>query len=266
MKAPRQRIITHLAVITATLLIVATAGSAAVVVVPNAQTSVEGNYDNTWPFSCGVLYTSQRYQQVYLGSEVGSGTITQIAFRPDGVLGGAFGPTTITGVTITLSSTSAAPDSMSLTFASNVGADVTTVFSGNLVLQSADTGGPPRDFDIVVPLTTRFTFNGATGKNLLLDVTIPTCVTTTPFDAQDTSADPVSRTFTLSSGAGSATADLGDTVGLVTQFTLSPASQGAPTLGGVGLFVCVLLLLGIAAWSLARGRFGESRDHTASKL
>jgi hypothetical protein len=261
MRAPRQHNIFSLAVITAALLTVAKAGSAAVVVVPNAQTSVEGNQQNAWPFNC-VGFGSQRYQQVYRGSEVGRGTITQIAFRPDGAAGAggaAFGPTTITGVTITLSSTNAAPDSLSLTFASNVGADVTTVFSGNLILQSTNTGGPPRNFDILIPLTTPFAFDAATGKNLLLDVTIPTCATTIYFDAQGTAADPVSRTVTVAGGAGSPVANVADTVGLVTQFTvLSP--QATPTLGGVGLFVCVLLLLATAAWSLARGRSGERRD------
>ncbi len=223
-----------------------------VVVVPNAQTTAEGNFDNSFPFNCGTLsLSSQRYQQVYLGSELGSGTITRIAFRPDSAVTSAFGPTTIPGVTITLSSTMAAPDTLSATFAANVGADVTTVFSGNLVLSSADVGGPPRNFDIVIPLATPFPFAAASGKNLLLDVTIPTCATTARFDAQKTSGDAVSRGVTTVSGAASATADLVDTAGLVTQFTLAPR-EGAPVVGTLGLLAAGVMLLSVGLWTLMR--------------
>ncbi len=223
-----------------------------VVVVPKAQETVEGNGDNSFPFNCAFLgLSSQRYQQVYLGSEVGSGTITRIAFRPDPLNISAFGPTTIPGVTITLSSTTAAPDALSPTFAANVGADVTTVFSGNLVLSSANVGGPPRNFDIVIPLATPFPFAATSGKNLLLDVTIPTCATTARFDAQETSGDAVSRGVTTVSGAASATADLVDTAGLVTQFTLAPR-EGAPVVGTLGLLAAGVMLLSVGLWTLMR--------------
>ena len=59
------------------------------------------------PWNCSPA-ASQRYQQAYLGAEVGTGVITQIAFRPKG---GPFGPTSIPGVTIMLSSTSNGPSS-----------------------------------------------------------------------------------------------------------------------------------------------------------
>ena len=96
-------------------------GLAAEVVVPNAQATVEGNTTGLPTFACLQLSSSARYQQVYRGSEVGSGIITQIAFRQDGDSGLAFGPVTISGVTITLSSTSKGPDTLSQNFADNVG-------------------------------------------------------------------------------------------------------------------------------------------------
>jgi hypothetical protein len=229
-------------------LLIAVPPVASAIVVPNAQTAVEGNTNNDFPFGCSS-FSSMRYQQVYLGSEVGSGTITQIAFRQDGVSGGAFGPTTINGITITLSSTSAAPDGLSTTFANNVGADVTTVFTGNLTLSSAACpGAGPCPFDIVIPLQTPFSFNPAGGLNLLLDVTIPTCVSITIFDAQQ-STDSVSRAFTTTLGSGSPTADPTDTAGLVTQFT---NTQGIPTLSEWAMIAMVLLLVGIAVWRLRR--------------
>ncbi|MFI5394192.1 MAG: hypothetical protein ACHQ9S_01555 [Candidatus Binatia bacterium] len=223
-----------------------------VVVVPETQATVEGNSENAFPFNCSLLaLASQRYQQVYLGSEVGSGSITRIAFRPDSLIPSAFAPTTIPGVTITLSSTTAAPDSLSAIFAANVGADVTTVFSGSLTLSSADVGGPPRHFDIVIPLGAPFRFDATTGRNLLLDVTIPTCAATARFDAQNTAGDPVSRATTIASGAGSGTADLVDTVGLVTQFTLA-VPTAAPTIGPIGLLACAVILVSVGLWSIRR--------------
>jgi len=232
----------------ATLLIVVRPAESATVVVPNAQTAVEGNADNVSPFSCSVVGGSMRYQQVYLGPQVGSGTITEIRFRQDGGNGAAFGPTTINGITITLSSTSAAPDGLSATFANNVGADVTTVFSGNLTLSSAACGAGPCPFDIVIPLQTTFPFNAGSGPNLLLDVTIPTCVTTTPFDAQNTIGDSVSRANDTNSGSSTATTV--DSLGLVTQFT--GVSTSIPTLSEWAMIGMVLILAGIAVWRLRR--------------
>jgi len=229
------------------LLIAVPPLASATVVVPNAQTAVEGNANNSFPFNCLLLTPSMRYQQVYLGPEVGSGTITQIAFRQDGGGGGAFGPTTINGITITLSSTSAAPDGLSNTFMSNVGADETTVFSGNLTLSSPASLADPKPFDIVIPLQTPFAFNAASGLNLLLDVTIPTCAVTNTYDAQNTAGDSVSRVHALNSISATGPTD---TVGLVTQFT--GVSTAIPTLSEWAMIAMVLISVGIAVWRLRR--------------
>jgi len=211
-----------LAAVVAILLSVVPA--AAQVVVPNAQAFVEGDGNNAFPFSCTVITTSMRYQQVYLASEVATGWITQIAFRQDAA-STAFGPTLIPGVSIKLSSTSNAPDTLSTTFATNVGADATTVFSGGLTLSSAASAAVPRPFNITIPLTTPFLFDATAGTNLLLDVTIPTCVTTDQFDSQNPTGDSVSRVSATSSGAAAGTAN---SFGLVTQFTISPAPSVSP--------------------------------------
>jgi len=215
----------RLALLLAVLLsFVPAVGSAALVVVPEAQEFIEGDGNNGFPFNCSIFTSSMRYQQVYLAPEVGSGTITEVRFRQDGG-GSAFGATLISGVTITLSSSSNGPDTLSATFATNIGADVTTVFSGGLTLSSAASAAVPRPFDIVIPLQTPFYFDATAGKNLLLDVTIPTCPTTTQFDSENPSGDSVSRVFAGSSGAASGTAD---SFGLVTQFTISPPVSVSP--------------------------------------
>lgn len=186
------------------------------VVVPNSLATVDGNNINSIPFDCGQngAVPSMRYQQIYAGGQVGSGSITQVAFR-DGV----FAPTVIPNVTIRMSTSSKAVTGLSTTFANNVGADVATVFSGNLTL-SGSGGATPGPFDIVIPLQTPFPFNGANG-NLLLDVTIPTCVKTAFFDAdvQDLTAIGIARVYSFTSGATTGRDDDGSWGGLVTQFS-----------------------------------------------
>jgi hypothetical protein len=236
------------------LLIAVPPLASATAVVPNAQAAVEGDESNVYPFHCSVLQTSQRYQQIYLGSEVGTGVITEIRFRQDGVFGGAFGPTITNGITITLSSTTAAPDGLSNTFASNIGADVTTVFSGDLTLSSATSAAVPRPFDIVILLQTPFSFNPSGGLNLLLDVTIPTCVSTTLFDMQNSDGDSVSRAATSDSGSGSLTADFSDTRGLITQFTTGVSPPPIPTLSEWAQIGMALILVAVAIWGLRRRR------------
>src|SRR5207249_8841041 len=79
---------------------------------------------------------------------------------------------TLPDIQIDLSTTSAGDDGLSTTYANNVGADDTVVFTrGALTLSSAFTGPPdgPKDFDIIITLTTPFLYNPALG-NLLLDV------------------------------------------------------------------------------------------------
>jgi len=212
--------------------LVALLGSAAraQVVVPNAQTTVEGNFNNLHPFSCRSLtLNSERYQQVYRGTEIGTGNILEIRFRGDGTTDSSFGSTTFPGVVITLSSTTAAPDALSTTFANNVGSDVTTVFSGSLTLASAASMMVPRPFDITITLTTPFFFDAAAGKNLLLDVKIPTCMTTNVFDVQSTTGDSVSRLYTTAVDGVNLSTGTVDTAGLVTQFILNVPPTFTPT-------------------------------------
>lgn len=241
----------------ATLIIVGTATAletiasptkAEVVVVPNASAAVQGNFGTIYPFSCASnALMSQRLQQVYMGTEVGSGTITEIRFRQHGT-GSAFGPTTLPNVTIALSTTSAPVDSLDLTFANNVGSDVTTVFSGDLTLSSAACSSTPCPFDIVIPLSTPFPFDASAG-NLLLDVTIPTCAVTTEFNGVNMN-DSVSRVFTVGSGSTSPTADIPSTRGLITLFNVF--TRPAPTLSTWGMAALLVALLGFGVVTARR--------------
>jgi hypothetical protein len=217
---------------------------AGTLVVPGSDTATEGNTNNCFPFgiSC-VGSTSQRYQQVYASSEFGGRTIliTGIDFRPDADTGRAFS-TTLSSMSVDLSTTSAAVDALSLTFADNVGADNTSVFgTGPLSISSAFAGplAGPKAFDIHIEFTTSFLYNPANG-NLLLDVRNFGGGFTTQFDA-DSNGGATSRVYNLFD-VGSATASGRDSLGLVTQFDVGAGvpepSTGLLISGAlVGLFL-----------------------------
>jgi hypothetical protein len=214
------------------------------VVVPSGATATEGNSNNAFPFDIGDG-ASMRYQQVYGASDfsavpMGGGFITQIAFRPDADGGAAFS-STLPSIRIDLSTTTAAVDGLGTTFADNVGANDTIVYGGAsgapLSLSSAFTGpaGGPKDFEILVNLTTPFFYNPAAG-NLLLDVRNFGGGMTTAFDAVDTLGDSVSRASTNVSDVNSSSADFTDSLGLVTRFTFQAVPEPS---------IWTLLLLGL---------------------
>jgi hypothetical protein len=209
------------------------------VVVPNSARTAEGNSNNSYPFNITPFgLPSQRYQQLYAASQFGSGgLITQIIFRPDAFAGTAF-TSTLPDIQIDLAYSSAADDGLSTTYANNITAGDTVVFArGPLTLSSAFTGPPngPKDFDIIITLTTPFFYNPALG-NLLLDVRNFGAGTTTSFDAVFTSGDGVSRLFNQNvNGTTGST----DTLGLVTGFNIVPEPGTAMLLAGGGTLLAL---------------------------
>jgi hypothetical protein len=194
-------------------------------VVPNANAAAEGNTNNIRPFvSATGSNGGLRYQQVYSASQFGAFAgaprqITQIAFRNDGTFGQPFA-VTLPSANVHLSTTTQAPDALSTTFAANVGPDDTAVYDAALPLASSNTGSP-RNFDIVITLTTPFTYNPSTG-NLLLDIRLTnTTSVATAFDAQNIAGDSTSRVMGVE-GDVNATSGLAESVGLVTRFTHVP--------------------------------------------
>jgi hypothetical protein len=217
------------------VLATAAAPAAAQVIVPNSLASTEANSNNRFPF---LVNGGMRWQQVYAASQFPTAiTIGTIRFRPDNTVASAF-TRNLSSVQLSLSTTSAAPDALSTTFANNLGADNTVVYSGALTLSSNFVAGPGNTmaFDITINLQTPFSYNPANG-NLLMNL-----FNNSPenndinvfFDAETTGGDSVSRLF---SNEGDPTATVGtqDTSGMVTQFLAAAAVPEPATLAVLGM-------------------------------
>ena len=210
--------------------------NATVLVAPSSDASTEGNTNSYSPFNA-FSNESVRYQQVFNATEfssLGSAEyITQLIFRPDGVLGNAFSGKA-SGYKIYLSTTSASADNLSSTFSNNIGSDNTLVFNGILLLSSSFTGpaGGPKDFDIVLNLQTPFLYNPSAG-NLLLDVSKPENAfsgqSTGSLDASSATDDSTSsviyESFNSLDNATTATSGAKTSTGLITEFTFSSVPE-----------------------------------------
>lgn len=163
------------AIFLTSLMIGAKPVAAAPIVVPAGFENTAGGFMGPSPFRRSGTGGS-RNQIVYPGGAFGGPVlIDSIAFRPVNFAFPANPPPTLTigNVSIALSTTSAAENSLSPTFANNVGADAQTVFSGPLTLTPGPiTGNGLRDFDYLIEFQSPFLFDPADG-NLLLDAVIP---------------------------------------------------------------------------------------------
>jgi hypothetical protein len=217
--------------VTLIVLGVVNAAQAETFTVPNNLSSIEGNINNASPFS-----GRGRNQQVYAASEFAflseAALITKISFRPDGNSPQLSFSTRIRDIQIALSTTNAAVDRLSPTFANNIGSDETIVYKGELLLSSAFTSleGGTKAFDISINLQKPFLYDPKLG-NLLLDVrnfSGPFGFRIPAFDAHDEVGDSVSRQFTSDVNSPEGINNFSNTYGLVTQFTTTPISKPVP--------------------------------------
>jgi hypothetical protein len=201
--------------------------TAATVVVPNINTAAPGPSNQAFPFNNGNM----RYQQVYAADQMGglNGVVTQIRYRVDESAGSPFVSNPI-DTEIRLCHTNAAPNAMSLTFANNLGGDVTLVFDGFLNISSA---GNPNVFDILLDVNNAFVYNGA--QNLLIDIKVFGPAITTQFDAAGTGLGAGGTPWTDRVWATDVNATTGSSEGddgYVTQFTVEQATSVEPTSWG----------------------------------
>jgi DNA-binding beta-propeller fold protein YncE len=215
--------------------------AASAVVVPGSLEFVEGGFDNCIPLSGCV--DKDRYQQVFDSSEFsGPIWISEIRFRRD--VGSAVPfSSSFSNVVIELSTTSAGPDALSTTFATNQGSDLTTVHSGALTLSSASSGGSPAPFDVSLVLTTAFLYDPSQG-NLLLDWrNLGSENFLISFDAVN-DTDSVSRLFADLPGDATGAAD---SVGLIAEFVELVADHPCCETGTPGCFDATIELAICAA-------------------
>jgi hypothetical protein len=195
------------------------------VVAPSGASNTEGNGSNAFPFGiAGSGLSRQRYQQLYdasLFAGIGPGFITQLVFRPD-ASASPFS-CTLPAMQINLSTTQQ-DDHLLFNFAKNIGPDNTVVFDrGSLTLSTDFTGPPggPKDFDLVIDLTTPFFYDPSQG-NLLLEIWNYGGGNCPSFDSVIDTGDEVVRVFTTKR-LDNRPATWRDTYGLVTGFTIVPA-------------------------------------------
>jgi hypothetical protein len=195
-------------------------------VVPNEWSTAQGDAGNLFP-----LFSAQpiRYQQVFDAAQFsrlnpGGGLINRIAFRGHGP--GVPFNATVPQLQVNLSTTSKTPDGLSSTFAENVGADDTQVFSGPFSTAVTFTGDPT-NFEVVINFTTPFFYNPTKG-NLLLDIRNSQGGVEVPpndqqLDGTSATGDSVSRVYsygdvTVATAGQTGGVDEKDSYGLITKF------------------------------------------------
>ncbi len=178
----------------------------------------------------GLLNTPLRHQIVYDDSlfPVELMRITELRLRPSAAFGRAF-TATISNLQINLSTTSIEPDHLNGTFAQNVGPDEVVVFQGSLAVSSRFVGpaNGPKEFDIIIPLTTPFLYDPRRG-NLLIDFRNFSGSSATFVDIGQETDDGASRLYATSAHATSYTGV--DSGAEVFQIVYTPQSGVAPVI------------------------------------
>jgi hypothetical protein len=187
------------------------------VVLPNAYTNMMGESNNTFPHAFGNM----RYQQVFLGSELGGlRAVDGLCLRRDDFAGGPAGTQQLT---VKLGPTQLDHTTLTPVFDANYSAPPTTVFSGDVAIPASSGGGTPEAFYICIDFTTPYVHPA--GSNVIVEIvnTSPTLLIHFADACQGNPGCTTRRVFAFSATAAAGLMDA-FFYGLVMKF-----SQANPT-------------------------------------
>ncbi len=255
---PRLRSIGSLSfsIFSAALLSASFRAAADAIVVPKHMETNDFDF-GSGNFRAAGYRAQEAYGAVHFPTNIGV-LITELRYRPDRTFGNAF-TTTIENIQFNLSTTTRNAESLSSTFVNNVGYDDTIVFSGPLLLSSQFTGpaNKPKNFDIIVPLTTPFLYNPAAG-NLLVEIrNFSGSSVASPLSGGNVSTDAASRSGGVL-GASTGGADHGiEALQIIYTATNQPSSPFSPVAPPAQLVIGPYLQSGTLSNLIVRWRTSQ---------
>jgi hypothetical protein len=199
------------------------------VVLPTAYATKMGQLANTFPHA----QFNMRYQQVFLGSEIGGPRVlTELCLRLDETYGG---PAQVQTIELLLGQTPKNPADLVTTFTSNYGTTPpTTVFKGTLNLPAHTNGGGIGDFKICMKFTAAWIWLPIPNQNLLTEWVNTSTASTAHFEDKCQLA-PDCTTTRMWATSATATVAVGTerNAGLV--MCLRTTSGRAPVLSNTGV-------------------------------
>jgi hypothetical protein len=180
-------------------------------VMPAAYAAKMGEINNSWPHA----NANMRYQQVFLGSELGNtDRIAGLCLRHDELFPGR---ALTEHLTVKLGPTEMDNTNLSTTFDANYSAAPTEVFSGDIVIPATTGAGTLDSFDFCINFTTQYVH--PEGSNLVVEFvnTTPTS-RSHPKDACSAGSDGCNTRRVVAFSAAATTATIADNSGLIMSF------------------------------------------------
>lgn len=205
-------------------------------ILPNFFADQLGGASNAIPFGFGGRQT--RYQQLFLGSEVGANrVITSLCFRLNTVFDLTGGTADIL---VKLGTSDRGLQDLSSTFDDNFLTPPVQVYSGPISFPDVILGTTPlnvNSFDACIEFDTPYEF---TSDNLVIEIQVANAL---PFYFVD-GCNPCNTTRVFDSGGvNNPVGSVGSNVGLIMKFGFAPSAATVPTLSEWALLCTGILLL-----------------------
>jgi hypothetical protein len=179
-------------------------------VLPAAYAATMGETNNIWPHS----RANMRYQQVFLGSELGMEKIDGVCLRHDELFGGR---QSAEHLKIKLGPTSLDNTNLGMVFDDNYSSSPTQVFDGDIVIPATTGAGALDMFDFCIDFTTSYTHPA--GSNLIVEfVNSSSTAVSHPKDACAVDNAGCTTRKVVAFNAAATTATFADNSGLVMSF------------------------------------------------